>query len=140
MHVWKSFVESIRLAVWVKQGVSPYESTLVQKIRQSVTGVSLERLIRLFEIAYEYELAFAKTTTPHIMLEMMLLKMATAQANASSPTPEKPRGQGTGGITLPGGGRTPAKSGTFVSLPLRPGASQDTVESRQTPEKQKTGP
>ena len=53
----------------------------------------MQRLIELFEICYEYELAFAKTTTPHAMLEMMLLKMAqgTVDTHNGAQTTTAPR-------------------------------------------------
>ncbi len=74
--VWKSFVELIRLSLWVKNGVDPQEGTSTHVLREITKNCSLDQLLRLFELCYEYELAFAKTATPECMLEMMLLKMA----------------------------------------------------------------
>ena len=79
--VWKSFVEIIRQALWIKNGVALHEGELKDgnvgtALKQIADTCTIERLIALFEICYDYELAFAKTATPGTMLEMMLLKMA----------------------------------------------------------------
>ena len=89
MIVWKSFVEIIRQALWVETGVTLHGSELNEgKIAAALKGIadhcSLERLIALFEICYDYELAFAKTATPGTMLEMMLLKMAVKASDGAS--------------------------------------------------------
>lgn len=76
--VWKSFVEMIRLSLWVKNGVK-VQNEHAPLLRELLSNQSVQRLIKLFEICYEYELSFAKTATPRAMLEMMLLKMATAK-------------------------------------------------------------
>lgn len=86
--VWKKFVEYIRLALWLKNGVAPQDAQAQERIKAVAKSSSYERLIKMFEIAYEYELLFSKTTLPGAMLEMMLLKMAQAgnQGDAGSTT------------------------------------------------------
>ena len=48
--VWKSFVEIIRLSIWVKNGVTP-DGGSVKGLKEILAPYGLERLIRLFEIA-----------------------------------------------------------------------------------------
>lgn len=76
-RIWKCFVELIRQTLWIKQGFSEH-SIVSEKLRTIAHQTSLDRLIQLFEICYDYELSFAKTALPEHMLEMMLLKMAIA--------------------------------------------------------------
>ncbi len=87
--LWKSFVELIRRSLWVKNGTSPDESKLIGTLKEITASCSLERLIRLFEICYDYELSFAKTAAPGHMLEMMLLKMAQKTEETSQNASQK---------------------------------------------------
>ncbi len=87
--LWKSFVELIRRSLWVKNGSLPDESKLIGTLKEITASCSLERLIRLFEICYDYELSFAKTAAPGHMLEMMLLKMAQKTEETSQNTSPK---------------------------------------------------
>ncbi len=74
--LWKKCVEYIRLALWLKNEVLPADAHPNERIQAAAQQCSYERLIAMFALAYDYELAFAKTTLPGEMLEMMLLKMA----------------------------------------------------------------
>ena len=82
--VWKRFVELIRSALWLKNGIAPDEEVLAQKLKSITANCSIERLIQLFEICYDYELLFAKTAAPGRMLEMMLLKMTQKSSHAEA--------------------------------------------------------
>ena len=73
--LWKKFVELIRLALWVRNGVELNDARINASLKNSALSLSYEKLIALFELCYTYELSFAKTAEPGSMLEMMLLKM-----------------------------------------------------------------
>lgn len=79
--LWKKLVELIRLSLWLYFGVLPDNSFLsIDRIRSLLAKTSYEHLVMLLEICYEHELAFSKTSLPHVMFEMLLLKLVGASS------------------------------------------------------------
>lgn len=86
--LWKKLVELIRVSLWLFTGVEPATSfRSIDTIRNVLTETSYEHLVLLLEICYERELAFSKTSMPHGMFEMLLIKLAMARVKNSPQEP-----------------------------------------------------
>ena len=115
-NVWKRLVEIIRLSLWIKNGSEQLDST-GQKIKEITNSCSIERLIGLFELCYEYELLFAKTALPTQMLEMMLLTM-NRKTDKQEVTDQTTKNKNKPAIFVaPEPKRKPEPTGERVSVP-----------------------
>lgn len=86
--IWKKLVELIRVSLWLYAGVEPASSfRSLDAIRNLLSATSYEHLVLLLEICYERELAFSKTSMPHGMLEMLLIKLAMARVKHTHQEP-----------------------------------------------------
>lgn len=83
--LWKKFVELIKNSIWLKSGINLDSYYLDKQIKVNlekiISEINIQKLIYLLEISYEFEQTFSKTALPQIMLQMMLLKMATISNN-----------------------------------------------------------
>ncbi len=87
--VWKKLVETLRRSLWLKQSVAPDEMPIPEILQKVVDAASYERLIEMLEVCYSYELSFAKTSAPGILLEVLLLKMVTSRIEGQSHSDRK---------------------------------------------------
>lgn len=74
--IWVRLLELIRASLWLKYGVAP--DTFVQHhdlLRKMVKECSAHHLIHFLQAMYDQELLFAKTTSKHDFLEMVLLQL-----------------------------------------------------------------
>jgi DNA polymerase III subunit gamma/tau len=85
--VWRKYVELLRVALWIKQGVEFGSDLLKRELPSLVSYCSLDTLLRMLEVCYEYELTLAKTSTPHTIFELVLLKMCGLQSQAYKKEP-----------------------------------------------------
>ncbi len=85
MPLWKKFVDLLRASIWLKNNiVLESHAHIKENLDKVLSGVSIQKLVLLLEISYDYEQAFSKTSTPQVMLQMMLLKMSGCDAQLSN--------------------------------------------------------
>jgi DNA polymerase-3 subunit gamma/tau len=99
-QVWRGYVELLREALLTKQGIA---SSRAEDVQELVAVCSLEKIINLLDICYEYEPLFAKTAIPSIMLELMLMRhmqvvttLATVSVARNLPMSNQTKKQETG--------------------------------------------
>ena len=74
--VWRKYVDLLRASLWLKQGIELSTMSSIKEHILSCIGLcSLDKLIQMVELCYAYELTLAKTSAPHMVFEMVLLKM-----------------------------------------------------------------
>lgn len=85
--IWRKYVELLRAALWIKQGVEFGSDFLKCKLPSLVRHCPLDTILSMLELCYEYELTLAKTGTPHTIFELALLKMCNLQSQAYKKEP-----------------------------------------------------
>lgn len=86
--LWKKLVELIRLCLWWQVGVQVSSSFLaVDEIKDLLQYTNHDHLVKLLALCYEHELSFSKTSLPHGMFELLLIKMVNVKKNNESSHP-----------------------------------------------------
>lgn len=100
--LWKKYVDLLRAALWVKQGVElPSISFIKPYLIPVVELYSIDAILKMLELCYSYELTLAKTTAPHIIFEMVLLKMCSIHSITPSITNRSQVTAATSSVILP---------------------------------------
>ncbi len=120
--VWEKLVETLRRSLWLKQAVAPDEMPISQVLQNVVDTASYEHLISMLEICYTHELAFAKTSAPGTLLELLILKMVTPEKEGAAPKRES----STPRIEVPAQAK---KQVALRSLTSQPSTSVESVKS-----------
>lgn len=75
--LWKRIIEIIRYSLWIKSGVdNEIPKHIVKLISPTLKICSINLLIKMLETCYSYEFTFSKTSYPHQILEMLLIKLS----------------------------------------------------------------
>jgi DNA polymerase III subunit gamma/tau len=90
MLLWKKLIACIRTLLLAKQGLSiDAFHAYTKKINYIIEHISNERLIACLEICYTHELAISRTTVPHPLFEMVLIKLCQNQHNITTNADQK---------------------------------------------------
>lgn len=90
--IWKKIIELVRTLLWVKHGLAPQWFVQHQeKLTALAKSYSYAELTAFLELCYTWEAQFLKTTSQHIMLEMLLLTSMQAKQTPSVPPVELKR-------------------------------------------------
>lgn len=92
--IWKKVIDIIRVALYIKVGtkniINNYSEKNIQFIISTINNCPTEKLIKMLEICYSYELIFLKSAVPYNVLEIVLLKISKEEKNSSSNGTLKP--------------------------------------------------
>lgn len=92
--VWKKIVAVVRAAIFAYHGLS---DELFAAQQEQLSGIaqasSYNKLIHVLEVCYEHESLLAKTTAPHSLLELMILKIVAIKDSDFSPVEKKTRSE-----------------------------------------------
>ncbi len=74
--MWGQLLELVRTALWLKYDTAPVAfAEYHDEIKQMLQGCSVQQLTLFLQTMYDQELLFAKTTSKHDLLEMVLLQL-----------------------------------------------------------------
>ncbi len=74
--VWQKLAEVARAALWIKHGVQPKHGVrYIDQLKKIVHACPWSHLSYVLGLLYSNEQLFAKTTSKHALLEMILLRM-----------------------------------------------------------------
>ena len=84
-YVWKSLIHLMRALLWYKHGINKAQSALFGDVFvQLAQECSLMQLQHFLEHLYQHEIIFSKTTSPHSLLEMLLLQICYKNRSRSN--------------------------------------------------------
>lgn len=84
--IWRKIIEILRMGLYIKYGIKDTERfsygclNTFDSIKLLMTQCSEELLIKMLDIAYSYELLFAKSSNSYQVLEMLLIKLCQARS------------------------------------------------------------